>query len=107
MPARSCHPRDLIDHLCDNARYLSHKPELTVDLLDRACKSYFLDMPDESYVPDPAEYRYGGGRQQATMGSIAEMISGGEELVGEGEPPAEATAEEPGETADPASPGGA
>jgi hypothetical protein len=107
MPARSCHPRDLIDHLCDTARYLSHKPELTVDLLDRACKSYFLDMPDESYVPDPAEYRYGGGRQQATMGSIAEMISGGEELVGEGEPPAEATAEEPGETADPASPGGA
>jgi hypothetical protein len=64
-------------------------------------------MPDESYVPDPAEYRY-GGRQQATMGSIAEMISGGEEVV-ELEPAAEPAAEaaETAEPADPASPGGA
>jgi hypothetical protein len=86
--------------LCDNARYLNHKPELTIDLLDRACKSYFLDMPDESYVSDPAEYRY-GGRQQATMGSIAEMISGGEEDL---ELVPEPAAEEPGEPADPAKP---
>ena len=51
---RSCHPRDLLDHLCDSARYLGEKPELTVDLLDRACKSYFLDMPDPDFG-DPAE----------------------------------------------------
>jgi hypothetical protein len=53
---RNCHPRDIVDHLCDSARYLGTKPELTVDLLDHACKSYFLDMPDEDYVVDPSEF---------------------------------------------------
>lgn len=43
---RGCHPRDIVDHLCDTARYLEVEPELSEDLLDRACVSYFLDMPD-------------------------------------------------------------
>jgi len=62
LAARSCHPRDLVDHLCDSARYLGMKAELSVELLDRACKSYFLDMPDPDFG-DPAEQmeeeRYG------------------------------------------------
>lgn len=44
---RSCHPRDIVDHLCDAARYLDVEPVLSEDLLGRACRSYFLDMPDE------------------------------------------------------------
>lgn len=87
LPARSCHPRDLIDHMCDNARYLNVKPELSIDLLDRACKSYFLDMPDEEYTVDPAEYSY-GGRTQSEMGSVAEMIAGEEESAAAGGDPA-------------------
>ncbi|MBW3660045.1 MAG: ATP-binding protein [Gemmatimonadetes bacterium] len=47
IPARSCHPRDLLDHLCDEARYLDVEPILSTRLLDRACRSYFLDMPGE------------------------------------------------------------
>jgi predicted ATPase with chaperone activity len=42
---RGCHPRDLIDHLIDIAKYLEQPPELTPDLVDRAGKSYFLDFP--------------------------------------------------------------
>lgn len=43
---RSCHPRDLLDHLVDAARFLQIEPELSTPLLDRACQSYFLDMPE-------------------------------------------------------------
>ena len=52
LAPRSCHPRDLLDHLCDTARYLDVKPELSVDLLDRACASYFLDMPEPGLAGD-------------------------------------------------------
>ncbi len=41
---RSCHPRDLTDHLLDAAKFLEREPALTPDLLDRACRSYFLDV---------------------------------------------------------------
>ena len=43
---RGCHPRDIVDHLWDSARFLATAPELTEELLDMACASYFLDMPD-------------------------------------------------------------
>ena len=40
---RSCHPRDLIDHVCDFARFRGVEPRLSPELIDRACRSYFLD----------------------------------------------------------------
>ena len=40
---RACHPRDILDHLVDIARFYEGKAALTNDLLDRACRSYFLD----------------------------------------------------------------
>jgi predicted ATPase with chaperone activity len=42
---RGCHPRDVIDHLVDIAKYLEIEPELSPDLVDRAGRSYFLDFP--------------------------------------------------------------
>lgn len=42
---RGCHPRDLIDHLIDIAKYLETPPTLTQDLVERAGRSYFLDFP--------------------------------------------------------------
>jgi hypothetical protein len=42
---RACHPRDIIDHLLDIAKYLEVEPTLSADLVDRACRSYFLDFP--------------------------------------------------------------
>ena len=40
---RACHPRDILDHMVDIARFYQGKAELTVNLVDRACRSYFLD----------------------------------------------------------------
>jgi predicted ATPase with chaperone activity len=39
---RGCHPRDLLAHVTDIAKYRQLTPELTVDLVNRACQSYFL-----------------------------------------------------------------
>ena len=43
MPMRGCHPRDLVDHVISLAEYTESKRELTADLLDAACASYFVD----------------------------------------------------------------
>ncbi len=40
---RACHPRDILDHLVDIARFYEGKANLSDDLVDRACRSYFLD----------------------------------------------------------------
>jgi predicted ATPase with chaperone activity len=40
---RACHPRDILDHLVDIARFYEGQPELNFDMVDRACRSYFLD----------------------------------------------------------------
>ena len=40
---RGCHPRDILDHVVDIARFHQVEPEATVDMVDRACRSYFLD----------------------------------------------------------------
>ncbi len=42
---RGCHPRDIVDTLCNVAQYKRIPPSLTIQLLDEACRSYFLDMP--------------------------------------------------------------
>lgn len=43
MPMRGCHPRDLVNHVVSLAEYIETKRELTPDLLDAACASYFVD----------------------------------------------------------------
>jgi len=43
-PLRACHPRDIIDQLCDIARYLNVTPALSRDLIDRACAAYFVRL---------------------------------------------------------------
>ncbi len=41
---RAVHPRDLVDQIIDIATYLNLEPQLTKDLLDRACQSYFVEL---------------------------------------------------------------
>jgi predicted ATPase with chaperone activity len=41
--ARACHPRDILDHLVDISRFYEGKAVLEPDMVDRACRSYFLD----------------------------------------------------------------
>jgi predicted ATPase with chaperone activity len=39
---RGCHPRDLVAHVGDIAKYQEVSPELTRELVQSACRSYFL-----------------------------------------------------------------
>lgn len=44
IPPRACHPRDLLDHVASICRYEGQPPHINDDLLDRACRAYFLVM---------------------------------------------------------------
>ncbi len=48
LPFNGCHPRDLLDHLIDLAKFEEKTPEMTEDLLMRACESYFVQIEDDS-----------------------------------------------------------
>lgn len=41
---RACHPRDIVDHLTDIARFQGIHPQLTRELIDQACEGYFVDL---------------------------------------------------------------
>jgi predicted ATPase with chaperone activity len=43
-PLRACHPRDLVDEILDIASYLNIPPLLSRELIDRACKAYFVNL---------------------------------------------------------------
>ena len=40
---RGCHPRDLIDQVLNLCRYQNSEPEITTELMDVACLSYFIE----------------------------------------------------------------
>ncbi len=40
----ACHPRDLIDHVIDEARYFGHRPALTKESLTDAWENYFVEI---------------------------------------------------------------
>ena len=40
---RGCHPRDLIEQVLNLCRYQNRDPEITTELLDVACRSYFIE----------------------------------------------------------------
>ena len=44
---RACHPRDILDHVMDIATFMQTPFDLTPELLDRACRAYFLDETSE------------------------------------------------------------
>jgi hypothetical protein len=43
LQMRACHPRDLISQVVDRCRYEDREPEITRELLDAACHSYFVE----------------------------------------------------------------
>lgn len=47
---RGCHPRDLIDQALAQAAYLGEPRQLTSDLLEAACASYFVDDTENAPV---------------------------------------------------------
>lgn len=40
----ACHPRDIIDHIIDDAYYYDRPPELTREVIAKAWKNYFVEM---------------------------------------------------------------
>jgi hypothetical protein len=42
-PMRSCHPRDLLEQIIALCRYRGIAPQVTRELIDAACASYFVD----------------------------------------------------------------
>lgn len=46
IPPRACHPRDLLEHVCDTARYLGVPPNLDLEVVRMAANAYFLDLAD-------------------------------------------------------------
>ena len=45
---RGCHPRDLIDQVLNLCRYQNRDPEITTELLDLACRSYFIEATESA-----------------------------------------------------------
>lgn len=43
-PMKACHPRDLLDQLTDFATYRGERPAMTLELIDRAARSYFAEL---------------------------------------------------------------
>jgi hypothetical protein len=43
LAMRACHPRDLTDQVVSLCRYYHRTPEITKDLLDAVCQTYFLE----------------------------------------------------------------
>jgi predicted ATPase with chaperone activity len=43
-PMRACHPRDILDEILDIARYRNDPPSLSRDLVDGACRAYFVEL---------------------------------------------------------------
>jgi predicted ATPase with chaperone activity len=41
---RGCHPRDILEHLCDIASYTETSPSLAAEQVEVACRSYFLEL---------------------------------------------------------------
>jgi len=40
----ACHPRDIIDHIIDDAHYYNHSPQLTKEGITTAWENYFVEM---------------------------------------------------------------
>jgi hypothetical protein len=53
-PLRSCHPRDLIDQVTALCRYRGEEPAITRELLDAACRSYFVEDEPGGALPPSA-----------------------------------------------------
>jgi hypothetical protein len=55
-PLRACHPRDLLDQVTALCRYRGQEPVITRDLLDEACRMYFIDeVTEPPTVPLPPQ----------------------------------------------------
>ena len=64
MKMRACHPRDILDQVVDLSKYQNRQATITRELLDAACRSYFVEdqvnsseLPSSPDEPAPRETR--------------------------------------------------
>ena len=50
---RGCHPRDIVEQVVDICRYQNKPLVITRELLDQACKNYFLEEQAKQAAPTP------------------------------------------------------
>ncbi len=50
-PLRACQPRDVLDQVIALSRYRGHEPVITRELIDAACRAYFVDDDLPSGTP--------------------------------------------------------
>jgi hypothetical protein len=55
-PMRACQPRDILDQVTALCRYRGQEPAITRDLIDAACRAYFVD-DDATPAPPPVGAR--------------------------------------------------
>ena len=48
---RGCHPRDIVEQVVDICRYQNKPLAITRELLDQACKNYFLEEQAKKGTP--------------------------------------------------------
>ena len=61
-PLRACQPRDLLEQVIALCRYRGHEPVITREMIDAACRAYFVDnelQRPEADVPDEPADRIG------------------------------------------------
>jgi hypothetical protein len=61
-PLRACQPRDLLEQVIALCRYRGHEPVITREMIDAACRAYFVDnelQRPEAEMPDAAADRIG------------------------------------------------
>ncbi len=50
IPVRACHPRDILEHVCDTARYLGVAPSMDdLEILEKSANTYFLKLMEPEY----------------------------------------------------------
>ena len=58
-PMRACQPRDLLEQVIALCRYRGHEPVITREMIDAACRAYFVDnelkRPEVDIPDEPAD----------------------------------------------------
>ena len=67
IPPRACHPRDIVEHVIDVAKYEGVAPELSLEFLRRACDAYFLVMASQAMRAKALGLRAGDAAQKGAQ----------------------------------------
>ena len=71
LDMRACHPRDLVAQVVDMCRYQNKPPHITRELLDHACRNYFLEEQASKQAAKGARRRTGSDPRRAARGPDA------------------------------------